>query len=509
MSYAYCRARMRQRNGFLVHMAERGNDIHRGTLERAAKSSKMLERWIEKISKSQNGAVPPEALLETVNPYRSDSEDEKSESGPFIQDPTTSGRIYVQDALTVVYRYVSQMQDSSLPPLFEIDTINVAGSGKQNYVCTVLLPPESPVRRVSGSPCETPSQARRVGCYQACVELFNRGVLDYRLFPRQIVSPKGRWQDPCADFFGGRIDAPPPDLRQQRKTSATGVYPRKQPDFWGNASGASSGRLYPTVICPSTSADDGESGIYAPIAVLTKMPLPPFPSFNVFFSGIPRKISMVNAPAIEVDDDKLHALRRYTTRIARVLTNKPLVCPLENMCYFFAPLPASWSDTSSEDSEPPDISKEILWNNVFDAGEKAMRPLNLQDNQTLAADLEDCVIQDRWVEFTRRFYPVKLRTDLTPLSKPEDSPVSIPTLFLSCNCLIFSQREKDYENMLEYCKARRKGFTELQNVNQPLIQVDQVPSVVNSLNPSSRPPAETKRSPAKCTQLFFMTTLKV
>jgi len=90
------------------------------------------------------------------------------------------------------------------------------------------------------------------------------------------------------------------------------------------------------------------------------------------------------------------------------------------------------------------------------------------------------MIQDRWVEFTRRYFCVTMRPDLNPLSKPEDSP-----------------REKDYENLLEYCRARRKGFQGLRGNKQPLIEVSRAPIVVNNLNPSSVPMGDPKRHYAK------------
>ena len=59
--------------------------------------------------------------------------------------------------------------------------------------------------------------------------------------------------------------------------------------------------------------------------------------------------------------------------------------------------------------------------------QKAAKPaaaLNTQDLQTLIADTEDAVIQDRWAEFTRKYYCIRMRPDLNPFSKPEDSLVS-------------------------------------------------------------------------------------
>jgi endoribonuclease Dicer len=180
------------------------------------------------------------------------------------------------------------------------------------------------------------------------------------------------------------------------------------------------------IFLPVASINDGDGNKYAPMAVLTRMPLPPFAPINVFESGVARKVNVFSAVSVDVDDEKLSALHRYTLRIIRAIMNKPYACSLEKMCYFLAPLPVSWSDPNAGVGEfyLPDITDQIRWDLVYAAADKAMAPLNSQDNQTLAAEMEDAVIQDRWVEFTRRYYAVTLRTDLSPMSKPDDSPVS-------------------------------------------------------------------------------------
>ena len=60
------------------------------------------------------------------------------------------------------------------------------------------------------------------------------------------------------------------------------------------------------------------------------------------------------------------------------------------------------------------------------------------------------------------------------------------------------QRESNYDNLVEYCKARRKGFESLQKYDQPLVEVSKVPAVQNHLNPTSRPATTSTKSPAKC-----------
>lgn len=249
VSYAHCRARARGHECHLVHMAERGSDVHRRILSHVARIDPKMERWVQRVATSVGSAIPPLPLRETVDPYRSDSEDEDENPASFVQDPTTSGRIYMQDATTVVYRFVSQLpgggdvEERLNRPLFEYEELQDGLSSKTMHICTVLLPPSAPLRRVSGLPCSTISEARRTACNQACYELYSRGALDYRLFPRPAL-PSSRPQRTAyisaqmveemsdREEEEARLPARMVQVQNQSKASGTRAYPRKRPDFW-------------------------------------------------------------------------------------------------------------------------------------------------------------------------------------------------------------------------------------------------------------------------------------
>ena len=199
--------------------------------------------------------------------------------------------------------------------------------------------------------------------------------------------------------------------------------------------------LYPTVITPviDPAVIKEHCGPYAPLLLLTRLPLPPLRSFKLFFTGLSGKIVLTRAAAIEVDEERLQDLYRYTTRLIRYITNKPLVCSLEQMAYFFAPLPYTKGSAFSHETHShvnpwdfPIVDELVSWEKVHLAAERPTVSLNTQDLRTLIEDTDDAIIQDRWVEFTRRYFCVRMRPDLTPLSKPEDSPVSSD---LSITCI--------------------------------------------------------------------------
>jgi endoribonuclease Dicer len=67
-----------------------------------------------------------------------------------------------------------------------------------------------------------------------------------------------------------------------------------------------------------------------------------------------------------------------------------------------------------------EIVNDIPWDLVKLAADSWVTELQTEN---LEDSLEDAIIQDRWIEYTRRYYASRVRRDLTPLSKPVDSPV--------------------------------------------------------------------------------------
>ena len=421
-------------------MVERGNDVHRRILSDCTQLSVEMQGWTERFFHDRGSSVPPRSIHETPNPYHSDSEDD--ESSDYIKDPTTSGRIYLQDAITVIYRLAASLgtinDEQPDLALFEYSESRETAGALPKYICTIIFPPGSPLSKVSGPLCASMPQARRVACYQACVELYSRNVLDYRLFPlsTRVISHRDRVLVPLGRtelYFNkdNDLDIHPQVPNADVKITGAHCYPRKKPDFWDGSKNAGCDRLYPTVIF--TNYSDDPSRPYGPLLILTKQPLPPLPSFKLFFSNIPGTIHLTQGASFEVDENRLEDIYLYTLRICRAISNKPFVCSLEKMQYFFAPLSPTWkapTDASSKKWKHPNVVKHIPWELVTLAANSWVVPLASRNLRSMTKDVEDAVIQDRWVEFTRRYDVVRIRSDLTPLSKPVDSPVCQPRMSL-------------------------------------------------------------------------------
>jgi len=407
-----------------VHMVERGNDVHRRILSRITNLDTAMLDWTEALCNFPEGAVPPDSLRETINPYHSDSEDEDGGgvSPEYIEDPTTGGRIYLQDATTTLYRYAASARSKGLhishnQRLFEFQDIRNGFELPRAHVCTIVLPGTS-VDKVSGDPASSKAQARRSACFEACRTLFERGLLDFRLVP--LPSALRAQKD------NGFRNLPEKDLSIDPKTSGTRPYGRKRPDFWVNAVRGDLTTLYPSVIFIKDAEGSPE---YSPIVILTRQPLPDLQCFRLFSSGVGIHVQFYKAAPLRIDEARLKDIYMYTVRICRAIMNKPLSCSLENMLYFFLPLSSNWRPPDRLGLDISEISGCVPWNLVSLAADHWAVPINNNSPEQLELDLKDAIVQDRWIEFTRRYKVVKVRHDLTPLSKPADSPVSLTPFF--------------------------------------------------------------------------------
>ncbi|KDQ07466.1 hypothetical protein BOTBODRAFT_180654 [Botryobasidium botryosum FD-172 SS1] len=476
ISYANSRARTRPSQSHLILMVEKGNDIHRRIIRGVARLDPHIKRWVDTVSRFPGSAVPPRAIAEQTDGDRTDSEEE-DDKATFIEDPTTGGRIFPNYATSIIYRYSATLASDSGPtskPLFKFTSSAVP---KPTHVCTVTLPSNSPVPQVVGPPSASKADARRLACFETCSLLFDAGALDHTFFPRAPAGPKPT--APSEDFG----DEDEEEGEEAKRNAGMRCYPRRRPNFWRLSLRGRAGRLFATVVVIQ-SPDEA----HRPMAIFTRLPIPSIKAFSVFFSGVSIKVHLIRCAPFDIDDENLVLLHKYTMRICRSIANKPFVCPIEETTYFLAPIALAWAERNFSGKETasgppfPKIEQDIVWEEVKLAADRWVVALRTETVESLSEDIQDGIIQDRWVEFTRRYNTVRVRPDLTPLSKPEDSLAS---------------REATYDNLLEYCKARRKGFEGLQDENQPLIEVDRVPALINRLNPSFRPIAIPKKAAAK------------
>lgn len=446
-SDAFVRARTRGRESHLLFMVEHGNDAHRTILADSIQLDPEVQAWTDHLFQDIGSSVPPVNLRETTNAYHSESEDEESDG--CISDPTTGGRIYPQDAIAIVYRIAAGFGGSdggqSDSALFEFTESRSAPGAPPTYVCAVRFPSGAPIVRVTGPSCATITQARRTACYQACTELLDRNRLDYRLFPLPTYIKSPRVDDAISRQMAeaqsiGQIAMENQRVQAEPKAPATQCYPRKKAAFWNFKPRPDYGQLHPIIISVDSFADAIKA--HGPMLILTRQPVPSLTDFKVFFSGAPATVNVTQGASFEVNEEQLEDLHGYTLRVCRAIMNKAFTCDSKKMPYFFAPLSPSWKVQKSNQHKQwnfPNVSDHIPWELIVLAADSWAVPLASRNIRAMKKDVDDAIVQDRWVEFTRRYDVVRIRPDLTPLSKPEDSDVSqysVPSPFSTLIILV-------------------------------------------------------------------------
>jgi endoribonuclease Dicer len=222
-----------------------------------------------------------------------------------------------------------------------------------------------------------------------------------------------------------------PDVR----SGGTRIYSRQQPNFWSNIQKGFPPKLYPIVFYVDGNIDKADP--YGPLVVLTREPLPDFHLIRLFSSGIAIPVRTQRAAPIVVDEERMKEVHAFTLRLCRAIMNKALVSQLEDMAYFLLPLPRDWQPPIDTLLRVPDIVDVVPWDIVSAAAKNWAIAIRNESPAAIETDLKDAIVQDRWIEFTRRYRVINVRKDLTPLSKPADSAVSLSIWFSpSYSCFV-------------------------------------------------------------------------
>ena len=378
---------------------------------------------------------PPQKLKSSLQTYLSDDEDEADEESPesYLLHPTTSGRIYPQEATMVLISLVSCIQEELPFPdgqsLFDFQLVKGKKSKESQFTCSINLPGTN-VDGITGSAVQSIYLARRSASFEACKRLLAMGVLDHRVVPLpSSLVPRVRGLE---NLEGAKL-------------AGTRRYPVKQPDFWGKGNTGPVSTLYPSVLTIESNHTH-----YSPIALLTRRPLPPLTEFNLFASGSRAVVRSFRAAPFQVDDDKMKKIRGFSIRVFRSFLNKPLDCTLEDMTYFLAPL-VSWQMKNAHGLTLPPLESSLDWDLMGQATDSWIVPIR---HGSVEEDLTDAVIQDRWIEFTRRYHVVKVRADMSPLSKPE--PTEVRHIFTPVSSICSHQTDSERQTTQAFWHTSRR-----------------------------------------------------
>lgn len=173
VSYAYSKTFCNKTGSHFVLMCEKGNVARQRTVFALRGLDPSIKEWAEQLSDGKPCSPPSESLDWALEPDISRYDYRRMEE--FIEDPVTGWRIYVTDAFNVICHLKSAGSPSHpTRPLF-----SYTGSP---IVCTLYLPPASPLRIFSGKPSTSRPMALRVACFGACQELFAMRAIDSGCF---------------------------------------------------------------------------------------------------------------------------------------------------------------------------------------------------------------------------------------------------------------------------------------------------------------------------------------
>lgn len=447
----------------LVRMVERGR-LQDTKLLQPTPSDAAGREWIESVTRL-DGAIPPPSIY--IHP--STESPLLSLTHRRLRDTTTGAWLSPPGALAVVYLILQERSKSGIGiPSQRAVHFSRRGETPRN-ACKVDIPgfKDYKIEEYGHSGLE----ALVAVCLSACQLLQTSGLLEPTHFPAVYpFVPVPRAIEP----------------QQSKKTKSNGVrtHPRRSPLFWSLSTETLGGLWYPTIIFIDGSAE--ECGL---LAILTRHPLPIIPGFPLFISKNHVNVRLRKCQSGLFSPDEVEQLRRATLRIMRFVGNKPFVCNLNQLPYLLFPLephPAllrSLHEPYWAHEGHPRLDSPCASGVVMNMATSAFLPIMTDRTEDIIKDLNDAVIQDRKIEYTKHYFVDNLREDLTPLHEPQEGEVRISQARL-VTLVNISQRQHGYKNYLEHCKARIKDFQGIKNLNQPLVEVEVAPGIVNRLDPS-------------------------
>ncbi|CAE6441045.1 unnamed protein product [Rhizoctonia solani] len=456
ISFARSRVLAYRSGSNLILLAERGNREHYQVARDILTMSNPISNWV--LNMGVDGAPIPPKPLANCHHFNGPSiiigsSRESSPKNPYIMDPITGSRIYLQESEEVLYRFLANRaeEDAALIPIKLFSYEQVPGkhsSFKDYWCCKILVDWCEPPLEIFGEPSSCQALARASACFRACFALFDLGLLSSSLFPPR----------PLHTCQYGILQP------SKSKVAIETYYPLVLPLFWHNCLLAAPSKLFYSSLVQLCTGP--ESSLYPSMVLLTRMPLGDINQFSLFPNQTEFKVSISQCAPLSLTTEELELVFHYTLNLWRILGNKPYDSPSGELAYFIVPIKSGPRFETTHAPRTISIESFISWQEVNDLVSFRVRPLNCNSVDEMGLDLVEGVIQDRPNDFTRRFENATLRKDLNPLSliiqdKPGEPQVSL----------------------LDYYRRHRHEFEGIQNLQQPLIEATLLPGLSNQLNP--------------------------
>ncbi|KAG0207033.1 Dicer-like protein 1 [Mortierella sp. GBA30] len=511
ISHIQSRGRARDANSEYIIMQQRDHPNH---LQIVTRKENEMRNWCNGLPNEQR------IQLRNHNAFDDDDDDDglgqmkelaKVQTTYYVE--STGARVTFASAVALLHQYCASLPADSytqLKPEFEIHSDIQPGK----WVCLVTLPPNAPFFDRISDPFSKQGLAKRAVAFQACKELHQLGALTDRMLPHprkvRIKDDLGETEDLALvdgngnqsslqdypiqqpQFWSSRIvvPTPPPSAFDSEEFTTANVAKSIPLPLALDSRESTTVQLYMAIftlrVPPTDSSAEAtqEARInHRRIGLLTKESLPEFDPFELFFNGDSRWVDMsvINQP-IELTAEQIRNLHQYHELLFSIVFRKPVnVGSVDTgIRHIIAPLNLNLDLTIANGVTP---DQWIDWAEIESGAANTIKGTELEPTNLTWETVQDMVLFEK-AETGRLYYVTALRADLSPASP-------IPAL-------ISGTREAGQEEDITFAEFYKiKQDRHIQDLTQPLIEVERMPRSTNLLQPMRKQARKAQTSNAR------------
>lgn len=321
IQYVQSRGRARNKNSNFIHMIEMGNSVHEERLNEV--------RYQEASMRSFCNLLPEDRKLQGTD----DSVEqllEKEKNLRVYIEPSTGAKLNYGNCLGILANFVSAVPTESDEP--QHPTYIISSQGPK-FIAEVILPENAPLRSAIGKVHTKKKLAKRSAAFDACIELRRKKYMNEHFLP----------------VYQKSLPAMRNALLAVDSKKTEGYAMRIKPSVWADGRGTVPDCLFVTVV----DFPKGLERTHQQLALLTRAPMPHFPSFPIFLNdgkATPVVSASLQVP-IQVSEDTLQKLTKYTLQIFEDVFSKTYEADSSKVSYWLAPATLSLPHDDGEISQ--------------------------------------------------------------------------------------------------------------------------------------------------------------
>lgn len=307
IQYIQSRGRARHKDSVYIKMVEMGNGMHRRAVLTHTADEDRLRNFCRKM--------PADRKL-TGNNFEMDYFLRKERSQRQYTVPSTGARLNYRQSLVILNSFLATLPH---PPEAVMTAEYVVSGAPGGFLCEVILPSCSPVRRAVGKVHTTKQVAKGAAAFELCLELLRKRYLD------QHLNPVFMKQLPAMRNARLAISS--------KKRDEYGM--RTKPEMW-SVLGIPE-QLYATVLV--LSHPDSMDRASRPLIMLTRQAIPQVDPFPLFFGkGRASHVRCLGLKEpLKPTSDELGSLTEFTLRIFLDVFSKQFEATSADLPYLLAP----------------------------------------------------------------------------------------------------------------------------------------------------------------------------